>query len=320
MLPVDPGRQEFLLRRLTDGAARPDELFVIRKALTRCGYERAVVARLWAELEGPSQLDDRQLRVAGALAGFDPDNPRWGDISGPVAAKLIAENPLLLGRWRDIFRPVGDSLRGPLLASYYDRRNPERRVMAEGFLLDFAERLDNPHQAEEYVDLLIDADEQRFDQILQILEVHAERGRAMARLSGILAAPGDGDEARSRHRGRAATALVRLGHSEAAWRLLGRDGDPGSRSGMIHDLSRFGVDPRWVIARLAVEADTPARRALVLALGCYPVGRSPDEERRRLTRILLHEYRDAGDAGLHSAIGWLLRQVWAAAAELDRID
>jgi formylglycine-generating enzyme required for sulfatase activity len=320
MLPVDPGRQEFLLGRLTDRAARPEELFVIRKALTKYGYDRAVVGRLWAELEDLARLNDGQLRVAGALAGFDPGNPRWKHISRPVATKLIAENPLLLGHWRDVFLPVAETLSGPLLAAYYDRRDPQRRAMAEGLLFDFAERPDNLHQPEDYVDLLVDADEQRFEQILQILEAPSERGRAMARLSGILATPGDADQARSRHRGRAATALVRLGQPEAAWRLLGRDGDPGSRTGLIHDLCRFGVDPRLVIARLAVEADAPARRALVLALGSYPVGQIPDEERRRLTGILLHDYRDAGDAGLHSAIDWLLRQVWGAAAELGRID
>jgi formylglycine-generating enzyme required for sulfatase activity len=321
MLPVDPGRQEFLLGRPTDGAARPEELFVVRNALMRCGYDGAVLARLWAELEGLTRLNDGQLRVVGALAGFAPDNPRWKHISEPVATKLIAENPLLLGHWRDVFLPVGDSLRGPLLASYYDRRNPERRVTAEGFLLDFVERADDSGHPEHYVDLLIDADEQRFGRILHVFEEHAEWSRrAIARMEAILAGPGDGDETRSRHRGRAATALVRLGHAEAAWRLLGKGGDPASRTHLIQNLSRFGVDPRSVIARLAVEADASARRALVLALGCYPIGRIPDEERRRLTRILLHEYRDVGDAGLHSAIDWLLRQVWGQAAELGRID
>ena len=69
-----------LLGRLTDAATRPGELLVIRRALTKCGYDRAVVARLWAELEGLSHFNDGQLRVAGALAEFDPDNPR---LAGP---------------------------------------------------------------------------------------------------------------------------------------------------------------------------------------------------------------------------------------------
>ena len=321
MLPVDPGRRALLFSRLTDQATRPGELYVIQKALMKYGYDhRTVVARLWAELEGLTQWNDGKLRVAGALAGFDPDSPRWRDIAKPVATKLIAENPFLLGQWRDVFLPVAETLSGPLLASYYDRSNQQGRVMAEGFLLDFAERSDNFHQPEDYADLLVDADDQGFEKILKNFESHAKRQRAVSRLWGILATPSDGDEARSRHRGRAATALIRLGHPEAAWRLLGTGEDPGSRTDLIHDLFRFGVDPRLVIARLAVETDGSARRALVLALGGYPVGRIPGEERCRITKILLDEYRDAGNAGLHSAIDWLVRQVWGRAAELDQIN
>ena len=89
---------------------------------------------------------------------------------------------------------------------------------------------------------------------------------------------------------------------------------------MIHDLSEFGVAPDVVLARLEVEPDASARRALVLALGEYPVVQIPNGKRSALVAGLLVGYRCEVDPGLRSAIDWLLRQVWGKADELDRID
>ena len=110
ILPVDPGREGFLLGWLTEAKTRPEELLVVREALARHGHAQIVAPRLWADVEGVSKLNDGQLRAAGALAGFDSKNQRWKNLVKPVAAKLVLENPMLLGRWCDVFRPVG----GPL--------------------------------------------------------------------------------------------------------------------------------------------------------------------------------------------------------------
>ena len=169
MLPVDPGRREILHHRLTEAATRPEELLVIRDALTKNGHAQTITPRLWAEFESLSRLDDGQLRAAGALAGFDPKDARWKELARAVAAKLVLENPLLLGRWLEVFRPIGGWLSGPLLVFYYDRRKPEERAVAEGFLLDFADRPDNPTQPEDYANFIVDTDRQRFEQILRIL-------------------------------------------------------------------------------------------------------------------------------------------------------
>jgi hypothetical protein len=45
---------------------------------------------------------------------------------------------MLLGHWRDVFRPVGGSLSGPLLEFYYGRCKRGERSVAEGFLQDFS--------------------------------------------------------------------------------------------------------------------------------------------------------------------------------------
>jgi hypothetical protein len=318
MLRADPSRKTILFGWLTKAETRPEELLLIREQLTRQGHAETIVVQLWAELEGASRLNDGQLRAAGALAGFDPKNPRWKDVARQVAAKLVLENPLLLGHWSEVFRPVGGSLSGPLLRSYFDRGKPEARMVAEGFLLDFAARPENPTQPEDYADIITDADAPRFEQILEILESHADRRRAIDRLSSKLDASTNGNNAQARQQGRAATALVRLGHADRVWRVLRTSANPGACTQFIHDLAAFGVDPHRLVARLAVESDVSARRALVLALGEYPVNRIPDGDRIALTDKLLHDFRHESDAGLHSAIDWLLRQIWGNAAELDR--
>jgi formylglycine-generating enzyme required for sulfatase activity len=320
LLGVDRGRVKGLVGWLRRAETRPQELLVITEALIREGHASSIAALLWSELDGISELSDGQLRKAGAVAGFDPENPRWRALAGPVAARLVRENPLLLGLWRDIYRRVGRWLFGPMLEFYYDRRQRAERVVAEGFLLDIAARSDNNMQAADYADLMIDADLERFEQLLAIVNTHDRRGQAIDRLLKNLEMPDDGDEGLAARQGRSAVALVRLGRNEPAWRLLGRDVNPGAGTELIHNLVKCGVDPLTVSSRLAVERDVRARRGLVLALGEYGVARIPDAERRALTTKLLDDYRYETNAGLHSAIDWLLRQAWGCSADVDQID
>ena len=129
-------------------------------------------------------------------------------------------------------------------------------------------------------------------------------------------------EAQVRHQGRAASALAHLGHTGPVWPLFKLSDDPSLRTELVHDLGR--LDPGNTFAALAdrvtTEADTSARRALILALGEFPVDRVAKSSRRLLTAALLGWYREDPDPGVHAAVQWLLRQRWGHAADLDRID
>src|SRR5207253_2131170 len=57
-----------------------------------------------------------------------------------------------------------------------------------------------------------------------------------------------------------------------------------------------------------------------LALGEYDDRQLPPDSRRVLAAPLVERYRTDPDAGTHGAIGWLLRQRWGKAKELDDID
>src|SRR5207249_3477439 len=114
---------------------RPDELIVLRQALQDQGHAGPRTPRLWAALESiAGELTDAQFRAAGALASFDPRDSRWPNLGRPVAEKLVYENPLLIGAWREVFQPVGGALVEPLRTIHGDRSRPEQRALASSLL------------------------------------------------------------------------------------------------------------------------------------------------------------------------------------------
>ena len=129
-------------------------------------------------------------------------------------------------------------------------------------------------------------------------------------------------EAHGKRRGHAAAVLVALGESEAVWPLFAfpQDGDPTARSYLLARLAAVGADPLALMRRFDAEADVSAKRALLVALGEFPLELVPGAEREALTGRLLALYREHPDSGLHGAIDWLLRQKWAKSKKLAAID
>ena len=319
LLPVDPTQECYLVDRLLqeNTPPGPDELIVVRSALLRKGDVDALRSRLWALLEKTIELTDVQLRAAGALALFAPQDERWRALGPSVAAKLVRENPLLIGAWREVFLPVNEVLAEPLLAIYGDRSRPEQRALAASLLLDFAIHPGNPHSTEDLIELIGESDPPLFQRIVDAIP---DRAQAVVLLATKLDKIAQFDDVLARRQGRVATALGRLGEPERLWPLLKHSDDPGVRTELIHDLARFRVDPGVVIERLKMEPDVSARRAAVLALGEYPVNLIPADDRLALMPTLTAWYRNDPDPGVHGAVDWLLRQKWDQGLELDRID
>jgi formylglycine-generating enzyme required for sulfatase activity len=320
LLPVDPTQVEYLVDRLLQEGApsRPDELIVIRKELFDNSHAEMLKPRLWVLLEtNREELTESQFRAAGTLALFAPQDPRWPALGPSVAAKLVRENPLLIGAWREVFQPVCGVLVEPLRAISGDRSHLEQRALAFSLLFEFAIHPDNPHPTEDLVELIGEADPPLFRRILATIP---ERARAVALLAAKLDRPARFDDVLARRQGQMATALALLGESERIWPLFKHTDDPRARTELIHDLAWFRADSRLVIERLKTEPDISARRALVLALGEYPTDQVPADDRRALVSKLLAWYRDDPDPGVHGGVDWLLRQKWDQARALDRID
>ena len=151
---------------------------------------------------------------------------------------------------------------------------------------------------------------------------------AVAILVGAAAAQ-DAD-AEARRRAEAAAQSLRAGPPGDGWLLFRASADNSARSHLIHLIAAAGVDASRVVDRLRQESNVSARRALILGLGAYEASQLPDDLRRRVVPLLLEWYRNDPDAGLHSAIDWLLRfgrqgtraraLDWQQAAPLTRID
>src|SRR5206468_288810 len=94
-------------------------------------------------------LTDAQLRAAGALAGLAPSDPALAESAGPIARKLVRENPLLVSGWREAFQPIAPALVGPLRGIYARRDDPEPRALAFTMLYEFATRPKNPGEADD---------------------------------------------------------------------------------------------------------------------------------------------------------------------------
>jgi serine/threonine protein kinase/formylglycine-generating enzyme required for sulfatase activity len=320
-LVEDPAQENFLAATAVDPATPPDDLLVIAAALARRQGEPARASRLARELtttDGP--LTDAQLRSAGLLAWLSPSSEVWRAIGERTARKLSNENVLQLGAWRDVFQPVARTLVEPLRVVEGDRSRPEARERAYTLLLDFADRPGNAERAEDLAALAVEADPARLDLILDRLPRPEDRDRASRWLASRVAEPRTFDEAAAGRQARIALALARLGRFDALWPRLAHRPDPSTRTELIHEMPRYGVDPTKVADRLRVEGDHPTRRALILALGEFPAGSLSEADRDAMVPLLEGWYRTDPDPGIHGAVEWLLRQRLGRGDQVDAID
>jgi formylglycine-generating enzyme required for sulfatase activity/tRNA A-37 threonylcarbamoyl transferase component Bud32 len=320
LLPEDPTQADFLAERLLSPEAMPDEVLVIREALIAHPPTDGAVPRFRRALPAKAaDLDDAQLRAAGALAKLAPADPLLSASAAAIARKLVRENPLLIGAWREVFQPIAGRLAGPLRRAYADPAAAESRSHAFTLLFEFATRPDNQRQPEDLVALVGDADPDQFRQVLGRLATPAGRDRAVALLTPKVREPARFDDELARRQCRWALALLRLGRAEAVWPLLRHRDDPSLRTELIHNAARFGLDPAPVVERLRVERDVSSRRALILCLGEFPPEAISESDRRDLAERFLARYAADPDPGVHGGLDWLLRR-WGRAADLQASD
>ncbi len=289
LLPSEPDQRiDYLLDRLLSGG--PDEVFVLRKSLHP--YSEALSERLWAVLEDAKENPDRRLRAAAALALYTPEDDRWNAVSSDVAARLTAENTLLLGRWAEALRPVGKRLLKPLAGFILEEgRSPvERRALA----------LVYSGYAEGQPD--------GFAQLEKVLDEDSAPAATQADKLAL-----------ARRQANAAVALAEVGRWERVWLLFRHRADPTVRSYLIDRLGSSGVTATSLTAHLDREPDESAQQARLLTLGDFTEARLPLPERDLLTSRLIELYRDDPDPGIHGAAGWLLRH-WGKQKQVQEMD
>ncbi|HEX4751311.1 MAG TPA: SUMF1/EgtB/PvdO family nonheme iron enzyme, partial [Solirubrobacterales bacterium] len=321
LLPEDPDQADSLAGRLLGADTTPDEVLVLRDALIANHHADRVAGRLRRALPAKaSDLTEEQLRAAGALAGMAPRDPLLSATAPAIARKLVRENPLLIGSWREVFQPIATPLADPLRKVYADRTAAEPRALAFTLLFEFATRPGNPSEPEDLAALIGDADPDQFRQLLRRLESASNRDRAVAVLAPKVKEPARFDDDLACRQGRWAMALLRLGNADSVWPIFRHRDDPSLRTELIHNLARFDFKPAAILDRLRGERDVSARRALILCLGEVPVGSIPEADRRALAERFLAWYRTDPDPGVHGGLDWLLRQRWGRGPDLAKID
>jgi formylglycine-generating enzyme required for sulfatase activity len=137
-------------------------------------------------------------------------------------------------------------------------------------------------------------------------------------------------DAHAKMRAHAAIELLRKGKEELVWPHLRSSKDPSMRSYFIRDVGYSDVQPEVLLNRLNIEREVSVRRALILSLGGFSGSQFSVKQRLKIRSQLLIAYQNDPDAGIHSAIEWLLRYgnrgwekrrfQWNKAPELNRID
>ncbi len=316
----DPRHAVELTRRMLLATTTPEELIVIRDAVGPDGVGSVISELLTTGEKGRiSNPSDEQLRAFAALAKFDPNQPHWDRDAPGLAAKLTRENPLRLAAWREAFQPVSRHLLAPLLALYADQSKPEDRDRAYVLLSEFATQPGNQNRPEDLAALIPDADPSRLDPILKLLS-ESDRAHAIAVLTPQLTPLAKFDDLKAQRQGRIGTALLKLKAYEPVWPLFRFADDPSTRTELIHYARDYGVGIHLLLDRLKAETDTSARRALLLAIGSYPIDTLTSTERKALTATWLDWYRKDLDAGIHGAVAWVLDARWNQGAALRKID
>jgi serine/threonine protein kinase/formylglycine-generating enzyme required for sulfatase activity len=290
LAPVDEEQAKSLYARLR--TAGPKEVIAIRAVLVP--YAGPVAEGLWPVLEDRRADPGERLRAACVLATYAPDDDRWEKVSGDVAARLVAENALVIGQWAGALKPVGRHLL-PSLATLLleEGRSAESRRLITSVYAGYVEGVPDG-----------------FVPLERVLD--EESGPKASAEDRVTLARRQAD---------AAVALAALGRWEKVWPLLRHTPDPTLRGYLIDRLGPGGVECRALIDRLSPERepDVSARRALLLALGEFDEGQLSPAEREVLMPRLLALYRDDPDPGIRGASGWLLRQ-WGQQSKVEGID
>ncbi|MCO6458566.1 MAG: SUMF1/EgtB/PvdO family nonheme iron enzyme [Pirellulaceae bacterium] len=307
MLSYDPGQVEYLLGRLP--AADAEQALLIRDLLR--DRRTTVLEPLWSQLprSDDRQFDQPVLNMAGCLADYAPQDPRWEASARRVAEGLVQSSAAEAQLWATTLRGARDALRPALAQILADsQRDATQRARA----LDLLCTLDSSDPAA-LAGQVPRADPPYLAQLVRsLLPLGAQGQREVLLLLQEASASGGSQPSQ---RANLAAAAARLGRVDLACELLDHTDDPTTRGLLIHRLADVGVEPEELIEQLA-SAELPVRRALLLSLGEYPAAVAETEP---LHAHLLQLYRDDPDPGVHAAVEWLLGK-WGHAAELDEID
>jgi formylglycine-generating enzyme required for sulfatase activity len=296
-------------------------------------FVQEFVPRLWALLKSETH-PDRRLRAACVLAFWNPQNPDWNDLSREVADKLLKEEPHLYPPWLRLVMSVRVTLEKDLWRILCDPTRPESERLSALRLVRtlYIELVGIPR---ELVEALLETGDDLYERFLPWILARRESTNLLrAQLDKTLppeALEQDRDEL-ARRQAHAAVALLQLDQyeehmwplkqAERIWPLFRLGSDHRLRGYLIHRFGHVILNPETLIQQYRMEKNTGARQALLLSLGQFDRAKLEADMRKELEKLvpqLLQDYRDDADAGIHSAVDWLLRR-WQQGQALEKIN
>lgn len=315
LLPVDRSQELDLIDDLL--RARSANVSIIRKALAP--GTAAVKENFWHTLEDVGESRDRRLRAACALALYDPWSDRWRNIAADLTSALTSEDVLSISHWSELLRPVSEQLLIPLKNTFLAQRDNQRGYIAASLLAVYAH-----DRTQLLFELIQKADPRQLRILLSAQNDEAKsRFAAIARQILSIAAPSratqDELDILAKRKANAVLALCTIDRSSTLEEHLVLQADPRLRTYLIERIPGFGLDPVAFFDDFKHDSTPSVRQATILCLGLFDDGLLSLGTRDKLVPELLAMYRSDPDAGVHSAVGWLLTR-WRHHEPMHKID
>ena len=324
----EPERAEYvvneLLRVTPPDVLDIDELTMATNVLAKVNaIQKSRLTDLATDANQPDAARFRALFMLARTADTAQvdDGVPWEKLSPFTVRRLVALATTSPGSYRALvgaFRPIHSVLLPAfrdLLVS--DALNRNEGHTAASIIGEYA--VDQPLYLCDLVPELLPG------QYAMILP-HLKNCRKLAneRFSSILAERSDAaadqtqkDELVARKAIAAVTLLHLNDEPVGVWPLFRQSPDTNLRTGLIHRCAELNLPPEKLVTRLVTESDVSARRAILLTLGEY---HHLDIARRNELRPRLEDvYRSDPDAGIHSAVAWLLGS-WDESALVRAMD
>jgi serine/threonine protein kinase/formylglycine-generating enzyme required for sulfatase activity len=333
LLPAHPEQKDFLRDLLLEKTTNPDEFGVICDALAKQNHHQQLVPWLWDLLKKPATSPNQRFRAGCALAIFDPDDPRWENLSHEVAEGLIREEPSFVRKLSSILVRIRrrSNLVQSLEGIIRDSERPEsERSLAASRLMHL---ISSDMKWEHLMDLVLEADAGPYEELVRwFIAEPRDAANLMKKELAKEPRPNAFEKEKddlAKRQANAAVVLLQVdqrdGHisplhqAAGIWEMLRHSPDPRKRAYLIHRFGHVGIDPETLLKQYEVEKDASVRQALLLSLGEFNSVKLPDARRKELITRLLRDYRADADAGIHSAVDWLLRR-WEQGPALRKID
>ncbi len=314
LLPSDPSYAITLLSPFV--SAKPQDFLVMKNRLQP--YAETLVPQLEKKAaEVSSQNPLIQLRIAGALAHWQPQSAVLDKLMQGIVMSLAGQDLIYLQEWVEIFRPVQKLLLHKLVSFAQDSNNPPiHRNFANGMALEYA--LDN-ERILFHLFAIADPSTARkiFVKILPLKE--KMKGYLQRFRSASIVATNHLDKTNGEIRkGMAAALQIALDDPEGFSVFLNSQ-DATARTHTRLLLGNLGVNPALVFEKIRIEPDVGTAASLVLALGNLNLDLVSENIKKQWSDFFLEQYKNHPDAGLHSALEWFLKQRLGLSQVCDQV-